>query len=126
MGKPKLLLIEDNKEIVEMYLFKFKKEGFEVVVGETGQEGMEKAEKEHPDLILLDILLPNTDGYEVLVKLRAMVGVSVPIIMFSNLGQEDQIKKGLNLGATDYIVKANFTPTEVVAKIKSYLPVMQV
>ncbi|MEI6222302.1 MAG: response regulator [bacterium] len=121
MQKPKVLIVEDNKDIVEMYDVKFTREGFDVVEAYDGESGLQKAIDEHPDLILLDVMMPNMDGFEVLHALRNNTSLNVPIIILSNLGQQEQIEKGYQLGATAYIVKANYTPSEVVDKVKSFL-----
>lgn len=121
MNKAKILMIEDNEALVEMYNLKLTREGFSVITAFSGEEGIQKAIDEKPDLILLDILMPNMDGFEVLKIIRNNTSLEVPIIILSNLGQQEQIEKGYQLGATAYLVKANFTPLQAVEKIKEFL-----
>lgn len=118
----KILLVEDDTFLVEMYTTKFELEGFEVVSAEDGKRGLELAKKENPDVILLDILMPKMDGFEVLDELKAdAVTKDIPVILLTNLGQQDDIKKGFEKGAVGYLVKAHFMPSEVVDKIKGIL-----
>jgi len=118
----KILLVEDDTFLVEMYTTKFELEGFEVVSAEDGKRGLELAKKENPDVILLDILMPKMDGFEVLDELKADAATKdVPVILLTNLGQQDDIKKGFEKGAVGYLVKAHFMPSEVVDKIKGIL-----
>ena len=87
-----------------------------------GEEGIKKVLAEKPDLVLLDLILPNEDGFEVLSKIKADPKVSqIPIIILSNLSQKEDIDKGMKLGAADYIIKAQFTPEEIVEKVKNIL-----
>lgn len=119
--KKKVLLVEDDKFLSEMYSAKLAESGFEVEAAFDGEEGLEKA-KEKPDLILLDIVLPKIDGFEILDRIKKDDQLKgIPVIALTNLGQKEEVEKGLKLGAADYIVKAHFTPTEVVAKIKKVL-----
>jgi len=83
-----------------------------------GEKGLEAVEKEKPDLVLLDLILPGLDGFEVLTKIKENPAVSqIPVIILSNLGQKDDIEKGLKMGAKDYLIKAHFTPAEIIEKI---------
>ena len=118
----KILLIEDEKILLEMYSFKFSKDGFKVIQAKDGEDGLRLASKEKPNLILLDIIMPKMDGFTVLKKLKEGEATKeIPVILLTNLGQNEDMKKGLNLGALDYLVKANHTPTQVVEKIKKVL-----
>ncbi len=118
----KILLIEDDNELAEMYNFKFQQEGLNLEIIEDGILGLEKAKKELPHVILLDIMMPKMDGFAVLTELKNDVRTkNIPVLMLSNLGQESDIEKGKKLGADDYIVKASMTPTQVVEKVRSYL-----
>ncbi len=122
MKKTKVLIVEDEQTLLDMYSLKLSKENFEVIKAADGQEGLEKAKSEKPDIILLDIMLPKIDGFQVLKNLREMKGFkNVPIIMLTNLGQNEDKQKGKQLGATDYLVKADTTPTDVVEKINSLI-----
>lgn len=120
-NKKKVLLVEDDKFLSEMYSAKLVESGFEVEAAFDGLEGLAKAQ-DKPDLILLDIVLPKKDGFEILAELKKDEALkSIPVIALTNLGQKEEVDKGLKLGASGYIVKAHFTPTEVVAKIKKVL-----
>ncbi len=118
---PTILIIEDNQDLVEMYRLKLSLEGFQVETATDGEQGILKAVESKPDMILLDILMPNMNGFEVLKALRNNTQLSTQIIVLSNLGQYENIKEAKDLGATEYMVKANTTPTMVVAKIKELL-----
>ena len=90
--------------------------------GADGTEGLRKIKETKPDLVLLDLILPGIDGFEVLRQAKKDDDISsIPVLILSNLGQQDDIQKGLELGAVDYLIKAHFTPAEIVAKIKSIL-----
>ena len=105
-----------------MYALKFKESGLELLLAADGLTGLEIAKKELPAVILLDIMMPKMDGFAVLTELKKDNSTkNVPVIMLSNLGQDNDIEKGKKLGANDYIVKASMTPTQVIDKIKSYL-----
>lgn len=122
MKKIKVLIIEDEQTLLDMYSLKLSKEGFDVIKASDGQEGLEKAKSEKPDIILLDIMLPKIDGFQVLKTLRKNKEFkNTPIIMLTNLGQNEDKQKGKQFGATDYLVKANITPTDVVNKINSLI-----
>ncbi len=118
----KVLLVEDDKMILDMYTLKFTQEGYKVFQAENGKSGWEMAKKEKPDVILLDIILPQMDGFSVLKKLKGDSATkNVPVVLLTNLGQDGDVKKGLELGAIDYLIKANYTPSQVVEKVKSLL-----
>ena len=114
----KILIIEDEKYLLELYKMKFEREGFLVLTAGDGLEGIKIAEKELPDLILLDIVMPGMDGFQVLKKLRGKEKTRhLKIYVFSNLGQPEEIKAGYEYGADGYMVKANLTPGQVVDRI---------
>lgn len=118
----KVLIIEDDPFLNEMYAAKFNQEDFEVEVAIDGKEGLNKIKESKPDLILLDIVLPKMDGFEILKQIKADPSLKkIPIILLTNLGQKSEVEKGLKLGADEYIIKAHFTPTAVVAKVKEML-----
>jgi DNA-binding response OmpR family regulator len=121
-NKKKILLIEDDKFLSEMYATKLTENGLEVETAFHGDEGMAKIEDFKPDLVLLDIVLPKKDGFEILrtIKKDGSLKDAVGIIL-TNLGQKEEVERGFNLGASDYIIKAHFTPTEVVTKVKKML-----
>ncbi len=117
-----ILIIEDDKFLRELFVRKLIKEGFKVSEAIDGEEGLKKIKEEKPDLVLLDLILPGIDGFEILSRLKEESILStIPVIILSNLGQREEIEKGLNLGAKDYLVKALFTPGEIIDKIKAYL-----
>ena len=118
----KILLVEDDNFLVEMYTTKFELEGFQVVSAEDGVKGIEMAKSEKPDIILLDILMPRLDGFGVLDELKKDSQLKdIPVILLTNLGQKEDIKKGFEKGAAGYLIKAHFMPSEVVDKIKKIL-----
>ncbi len=123
MSKPKkVLIVEDEEYLAQMYQTKFENEGYEVLVANDGSEGIEKAKKNKPDIILLDIILPKKDGFMVLKELKAdKITANIKIIMLTNLGQDEDVTKGKKLGALDYLVKANLTPAQLVDKVAEYL-----
>jgi len=122
MSKKRILLVEDDRFILEMYAEKLNDVGFQVEKAEDGVVAVELAKKKNPDLILLDIIIPKMDGFEVLKALKKEQKLkNVPVILLTNLGQRQSIEKGLKLGATDYIIKAHFTPAEVIEKIEQIL-----
>lgn len=118
----KILIIEDDPFISEMYAVKLNQAGFQTELAADGQTGLAKIKTGKPDLILLDIVLPKLDGFEILKKIKADPGLkNLPVLLLTNLGQKAEVEKGLALGADEYIIKAHFTPTAVVAKIKELL-----
>lgn len=118
----KILLIEDDKMLLEMYAAKFSREGYTVLTAENGANGLKLAQEEKPDIILLDIIMPKMDGFATLKEIRKDDGMkSIPVILLTNLGQDQDIQKGKSLGADDYFIKANHTPTEIVEKVKGML-----
>lgn len=122
MPLKKILIIEDDKFLRTLASGKLKREGFEVFEAVDGKEGMNSAKTNTPDLILLDIILPEIDGFEILRRLKTDEKLrEIPVILLSNLGQESDIRRGLSLGAEDYIVKAHHTLDEIIARIKKVL-----
>ena len=118
----KILVIEDDTFLRELIVQKLLKEGYEIVEAVDGEDGIKKVTEENPDIILLDIILPGIDGFEVLKKIKADEKVKdIPVIILSNLGQQDDIDKGIKLGAKDYLIKAEFTPGEIVEKVRGVL-----
>ena len=121
-GKTKILLVGDDPFLSSMYSTKFELENFAVLAAEDGEKGLKLALAERPDIILLDILMPKMNGFEVLEKLKENKETdSIPVILLTNLNQKDEIEKGLSLGANDYLIKAHFMPSEVVDKIKKVI-----
>lgn len=112
-----ILIIDDDPLITDMYALKLKGAGFGVETAADGKKGLEKIKQGGWDVVLLDVVLPIMDGFEVLKKLNEEKAAHPPIILLTNLGQKEDVEKGLRLGAADYLIKADFTPSEVVAKI---------
>ena len=120
--KNKLLIIEDENTIRSMYTAKFESDGFEVISADNGATGLEMAKNALPDLVLLDIILPQLDGFSVLKSLKEDVKTkNIPVVMLTNLGTGEDKAKGQKMGALDYIVKASLSPAEISEKIKEYL-----
>jgi len=118
----KILIIEDDPFLSEMYAAKFIENGFEVEVSSDGKSGLAKIEDFRPDLVLLDIVLPKMDGFEMLKKVKEKEELKeIPVVLLTNLGQKNEVEKGIALGAEEYIIKAHFTPTAVVAKVNEIL-----
>lgn len=114
-----ILLVEDDEFLAELYATKLNLEGFEVLLASDGEKGLKMIKESKPDLVLLDIILPKMDGFEVLANAKQDPEASkIPVILLTNLSQKDEVKKGLELGAKDYLIKAHFMPSEVVKKIK--------
>ena len=117
----KVLVVEDDPLLLDLYRLKLTGEGHAVVTAINGREGVEAAQAARPDLILLDILMPEVDGYTALRQLKASPATkNIPAIIFSNLSQDAEIKKGLKLGADDYVIKTSLTPTQLAEKVKEY------
>ena len=119
----KILIVEDEALLSEMYEQGFLKDGgFSVFTTTTAEHGIELTKREKPDLVLLDIVLPKKDGFEILEELRSQdLTKQTPVILLTNLGQKPDVERGIKLGADDYIIKAHFTPSEVVEKINKIL-----
>ena len=118
----KILVIEDDRFLRELISQKLLKEGYDIAEAVDGEGGIESVKIEKPDLVLLDLILPGIDGFEVLARIKADPDVSeTPIIILSNLGQKDDIEKGLKMGAIDYLIKAHFTPSEIIEKIRAVM-----
>jgi len=121
--KHKILIVDDDVFLLEMYATKFKEEGFDVEIAQGAKEALDKIMGGvYPDVVLLDVVMPGMDGFEALEIIRKenLIPKS-KIIILSNLGQKENIDKGKDLGVTDYVVKAYFTPSEVVKKANEAL-----
>lgn len=119
----KVLIIDDDEFLVDMYSIKFREQGFDVEIAFSGNEAIEKIKSGlNPDMILVDLVMPNMDGFEFLREIKNKgIAKNSKLIILTNLGQEDDIKKGLALGADDYVIKAHFTPSEVIKKVTAVL-----
>jgi len=120
--KKYILVIEDDKFYCNIFQTKFTQAGYDILVAFNGNLGIQAAAKRKPDLILLDLIMPEKDGFETLKELKADPTMKeVPIVVLSNLGQVDDIEKAKALGANDYIVKANISLQGVIEKVQQYL-----
>jgi DNA-binding response OmpR family regulator len=120
--KKKILIVEDDKFLRELIAQKLVNEGYDTSSAVDGEQAIKKIKKQNPDLILLDLILPGIDGFEVLSKIKEDMEISkIPVIILSNLGQKEDIEKGLNLGAVDFLIKAHFAPGEIIEKIKKVI-----
>jgi two-component system response regulator VicR len=120
--KKKILIVEDEKILADMYYERFVQAGFEVVMACSAEEGIEAALKEKPDLILLDILLPRENGISFLGKLRKNPETaSTKVVAFSNYDDPATKKEAFEFGVKDYLIKTDYTPQEIIEKVKSYL-----
>ena len=118
----KILIAEDDQFILKAMTTKLTKEGYEVKIAADGVQLMDILKSYLPDLIILDLLMPKKDGFEVLKEVKADPKLkNIPILIASNLGQSSDIQQVLNLGATDYIIKSEFTLESLVQKIKNIL-----
>lgn len=117
----KIVLAEDEPQIARLIEFKLKKEGYQVTWKENGEEALKAIKADKPDLILLDIMMPVMDGYEVLRRLREDENLkSIPVVMLTARAQERDVVKGIDVGAEDYITKP-FHPAELLARVKRIL-----
>ena len=120
--KKKILVVEDDPLLSEMLSTKLRESDFDVYTAGSGEEALEVISNKHPHLVLLDLLLPSMSGYEVLERMRALPAAEgVIAVACSNLGQDDDVKRAMSLGAKDFIVKANHTPQDIVKKIQKLL-----
>ncbi len=117
--KTRVLLIDDDPFILDMYVLKLKERGFAVDIASDGKTGLQKLQTFQPDVVLLDIVLPSMDGFSVLETIKKQTVARPPkVVLLTNLGQKEDIDRGMRLGADDYLIKAHFTPSEVVNKIE--------
>jgi len=118
----KIAIIEDDAVINQMYRMKFEADGFEVQVADNGKSGITMVESFRPDMILLDLQMPEMNGDEALEHIRSQEwGKNIPVIILTNLGVEESPKKLKELGIQSYIVKAELTPSQVVERVKEVL-----
>jgi len=118
----KIAIIEDDQVISQMYRMKFEADGFDVQLANNGKHGVELAEAFSPDIILLDLQMPEMNGVEALEIIRKNEwGKNIPVIILTNLGEEEAPKELRSLGIHSYIVKANLTPRQVAQRVKEAL-----
>ena len=117
-----IAVIEDDQAIAQMYRMKFESEGFTIEMAADGKSGLEMVSQHMPDLILLDIQMPEMNGVEALKRIRKLPGgQDVPVIVLTNLGQQEAPKDLAALGIESYIIKADLTPSQVVEQVKKVL-----
>jgi len=120
--KPRVLVVEDDIFLVNVHKKKLAKEGFEVIVAGNGNEALDLAQKNKPDIILLDLIMPMKDGFQTLKELKANPDLkNIKVIIFSNLSQEEDKQRAMEAGAVDYIVKANVSFREIINQVKHHL-----
>ena len=120
--KPKIAIIEDDPAIIQMYKLKFETEGYEVQTAADGVAGLELIESFEPDAVLLDLMMPNMNGIEMLGKLRSIAGGrDVKVLVLTNMGDTETATKVYKMAADDYIVKAEMTPLQVVDRVRALL-----
>jgi len=118
--KKKILVIDDEESIREIYRREFTNNGLDVEVAKDGEEGLLMAAEKTPSLILLDIMLPKMSGIDVLKSLKQNpLTKKIPTLLLTNLGEETIIKEGFELGADGYLLKVSYTPTQVVEEVKN-------
>lgn len=120
--KTLILVVEDDPLLVKMYRTKFASEGFSVLSADDGMKGLKLALEREPKAIVLDIMMPMLSGLDMLQRLRADErGKNIVVVVLSNLSSEEESKRARDLGVKEYLLKANYTPKEVVDKVKQYL-----
>lgn len=121
-AKGKLLFVEDEEVLSDIYATKLSMEGYDVVTARDGIEGLDLALESNPDLILLDIILPKKDGFELLEDIKSDPKLKrIPVLLLSNLGQDYEIDRGIKLGAYKFLTKSNFTPSQVTQEVNSVI-----
>lgn len=116
----KILIVEDDAFLQGLEVAKLHKLGHEIITASTGEEGMQKINETGIQLVLLDLILPSFDGFDILKKIRETEGIkTLPVLVFSNLSEDKDIKRAQELGATEFMVKSNFTLDELAEKIKT-------
>ena len=132
-----ILLVEDDPFLIDIYTTKLKESGFKLEIADNGEEALKKIRKRNaanfeknkkknlwPDVLILDIVLSRINGWQVLQEIKKDKKLKdLKIIVFTNLGQKEEVEKGLRLGATKYLIKAHYTPSELVEEIKKTLKV---
>lgn len=120
--KPKILFVDDDNFLRKVYQSELSEHNYEVIVAEDGEQGLHMALTEDPDLVILDMIMPKMNGFEVLTAMQNdLKARDIPVIILSNLGQEDDIRKGLDLGAVDYLVKDEIALDTLVEKISHFI-----
>ena len=121
-NKKTVLVVEDEEFTLKAYKVKLEKAGFEVLIAKDGSEAVNYLKKDPPDIVLLDLMLPYLNGFEVLEQIKATAQwKQIPVIITTNLGQDQDIERGKKLGATDYLIKSDVKINDIVKKINNYL-----
>jgi len=117
-----ILIVEDDSFLLQMYTTKLTKAGYEVKSANDGNQALKKARELKPDIILLDLLIPLKNGFEVLEELKIDKDTQdIPVMVLSNMSEREDVQKCLQLGAVDYLIKAHFVPSEVINKIEKII-----
>lgn len=120
--KKKILVVDDEDSVREIYRHEFTNSGYDVVAAADGEEGLLKAGEEVPQIILMDIMMPKMSGIEVLRALKENeLTKNIPVLLLTNLGEETIIKEGFELGADGYLLKVSYTPAQVVEEVNKFL-----
>ncbi|XLQ20406.1 MAG: PleD family two-component system response regulator [Candidatus Moraniibacteriota bacterium] len=121
--KKTIMIAEDDAFIGDIYEVKLKDAGYNVILANNGREAIEKLEEGvRPNILLLDIVMPYMDGFDVLEAINNNEEwKKIPVVLLTNLSQKEDVDKGINLGAKDFLIKSHFTPTEVLAKVEKYM-----
>ena len=120
----KILVVDDDPFILDIYVMKFKEQGFQIDTAIDGKMALDRIEAGKPDIILLDVVMPKMDGFDVIKKLQENKSSHrFKILFLTNFGQKEDVERGMLMGADGYIIKAHFTPSEVVAKVKEMLKI---
>jgi DNA-binding response OmpR family regulator len=127
INKPTIVLAEDDKYISQAFKDGLERGGFQVITAADGEEAIAKIKEEKPDIVLLDLIMPIKDGFEVLQEIKgSKIYSHIPIIVFSNLEDADHVMRARELGASEYLLKANFTMPEVIAKVREYIKIKRI
>jgi CheY-like chemotaxis protein len=122
MSNKRVLIVEDDNFVAEVYSTKLMEMGHEVTIAQNGEEGLKMIREDVPDLILLDIIMPVMGGIEMLEELKkSEEWKKIPVILLTNVGEKDSIQKVQSLGVNDYLIKSHFTPAEVIEKMEAVL-----
>jgi CheY-like chemotaxis protein len=113
----KILIIEDNKDLQDIYRHSFEKDGYTVVTKDNGQDGFDAIATDLPDVILLDLMMPGVNGFEFLQKLKGIEGVSIPVIVCSNISDIEMITKAIQGGAAAVLLKVDYVGKQLVDKV---------
>jgi DNA-binding response OmpR family regulator len=119
--KRKIMIVEDDKGIQDIYLLNFQAAGYEVLIEGDGLSGISRVVEQQPDIILLDVMMPNMDGFAFLKAMKENTSISIPVVVCSNLSDKETHDRALNAGATAVLLKVNYSGKELVQKINSIL-----